>query len=193
MSAQPQRKLTGEEYLAIERRNEYKSEYVNGEMFAMAGASKKHNLITVNVSSELRSQLKGRPCNVYATDMRVRTRQTQYVYPDVIVVCDQEQFDDSQQDTLLNPMVIIEVLSPSTEIYDRGAKFGYYRNIETLLEYVLISQDMPMIERYLRQPDSPFWLFSAANSLQDVVELTSINCRLALAEVYDKVEFDFPL
>lgn len=189
MATQPLLKLTPQEYLAIERIREYKSEYVNGEMFAMAGASKRHNLIMLNAAGELRSQLKGRPGHVYVTDMRVKVNPPElYTYPDVIVVCDQEQFEDQQEDTLLNPTMIIEVLSRTTETYDRGRKFVYYRKIESLREYILISQEMPLVECYVREPGSQSWLFSEANTLQDVVALTSINCRLILAEVYDKVE-----
>ena len=191
MTAQPATKLTPQEYLAIERQNEVKSEYWNGDLFAMAGASRWHNLIITNVVSELRVQLKGRSCEVYPSDMRVRIpRSTAYRYPDVIVICGQPQFEDEQHDTLLNPTIIIEVLSPSTEAVDRGTKFGQYRKIDSLREYLLISQETPLIERYVRQGDTPFWLLSDATGLEANLEVSSIECVLALAEVYDKVELE---
>jgi Uma2 family endonuclease len=192
MTAQVQEKryITPEKYLTLERQSEIKSEYWKGGMFAMAGATEAHNLIVTNVVIELGSQLKGRPCKLYPNDMRVRIpRSPSYKYPDTVVVCGQPQFEDEHRDTLLNPTVIIEVLSPSTEAYDRGAKFREYRSIESLQEYVLISQDKPLIERYVRQEGTPFWLFSDASGLEAGVELGSVNCTLALAEVYDKVEF----
>jgi Uma2 family endonuclease len=191
MTAQPAAKMTPQEYLALERQNEIKSEYWNGEMFAMAGATEAHNLIVANVVIGIGTQLKGRPCKMYPNDMRVRiTRSPSYKYPDVVIVCGQSQFEDEHHDTLLNPTVIIEVLSPSTEAYDRGAKFGEYRTIDSLQEYVLISQDKPLIERYIHQEDSPFWLFSDTKGMEMNIELRSIDCTLALAEVYDKVEFE---
>jgi Uma2 family endonuclease len=191
MTAEPAAKITPQEYLALERQSEIKSEYWNGEMFAMAGATEAHNLIVANVVGEVRTQLKGRPCKMYPNDMRVRIPHSlSYKYPDVVIVCGRSQFEDEHHDTLLNPMAIIEVLSPSTEAYDRGGKFGEYRTIDSLQEYVLISQDKPLIERYVRQEDSPFWLFSDAKGMEMNVELRSIGCTLALAEVYDKVEFE---
>ena len=121
MSLQPRRKLTPEEYIAMERESEMKSEFLNGETFLMGGASERHNLITLNIAGELRQQMKGRPCKVYSNDMRVKIRPTGlYAYPDVIGICDEARFDDEQRDTLLNPTVIVEVLSKSTEAYDRG-------------------------------------------------------------------------
>lgn len=190
MTVQPAAKLTPQEYLAIERQNEVKSEYWNGEMFAMAGASEAHNLIVLNVGAELRAQLKGRPCRVYPSDMRVRIpRSTAYRYPDVIVICGQPEFEDEHHDILLNPTVIIEVLSPSTEVYDRGTKFRQYRTVDSLREYVLISQEKPLIERYVRQQETRFWLLSEAEGFEEHIEVDSIKCELALAEVYEKVEF----
>jgi Uma2 family endonuclease len=141
-----------------------------------------------NVIGELRSQLKGRPCTTYPSDMRVKVSPTGlYTYPDVIVVCDEALFEDNQQDTLLNPTLIVEVLSESTEAYDRGGKFAHYRKLASLMEYVLITQTKPHIEHYVRQSDNR-WLLAEADSLQDTLHLPSIDCHLALAEVYDKVE-----
>src|SRR5262245_7965092 len=188
MPSQLKARLTPEEYLAIERKATYKSEYVNGEMFAMSGASPRHVLIVTNVVAELRQQLKQRPCTVYSTDLRVKVRPTGlYTYPDVIVVCGQPQFDDEQQDTMLNPTVIVEVLSESTKDYDRGGKFEHYRSLMSLAEYILIAQDKSHVEHFVRQPDNR-WLLAETNRLDDTIHLPSIECHLELAEVYDKVD-----
>jgi len=190
MSAQPKARLTPEEYLAIERKAEYKSEYYAGEMYAMSGGSRQHDRITSNIIASLHAQLRNRPCSVYTSNMRVRVNPTGlYTYPDVSVVCGEELFIDEQVDTLLNPTVIIEVLSPSTEAYDRGDKFGHYRKLESLMEYVLIAQDKYHVEHYVRQPDNQ-WLLSETESVQDTVHLPSVNCDLALADVYEKVEIE---
>ncbi|MBI3951849.1 MAG: Uma2 family endonuclease [Acidobacteria bacterium] len=188
MSAQPKVRLTPEEYLAIERKAEYKSEYYAGEMFAMAGASEAHNLIVLNVSAELRAQLRKRPCKVYLSDMRVKVNPTGlYTYPDVTVVCGEVRFEDDHRDTLLNPTAIVEVLSPSTEGYDRGRKFEHYRKLDSLKEYVLIAQEKYHVERFVRQPGNQ-WLLSETDNVQDTIHLPSISCDLALADVYDKVD-----
>ena len=189
MSSQPQLAyLTPYEYLILERKANYKSEYFNGEIFAMAGASKEHNLIVGNAFAELHAQLKKRPCQAYANDMRVKVSKTGlYTYPDIVVVCEKEQFDDKQKDTLLNPTLIIEVLSDSTEAYDRGEKFKQYRQLASLKEYVLISQDKYLIEHYVRQPNEQ-WLFSETDDLQNIMQFAAINCHLTLHEVYNKIE-----
>jgi Uma2 family endonuclease len=187
MASQPKTYLTPEEYLVIERRNEYKSEYIDGEMVAMTGASRRHNLITVNIAREISSQLRGRPCEGYISDMRVRVPSARdYTYPDVVVVCGEPQFEDDYVDTLLNPTVLIEVLSDSTECYDRGRKFGLYRTVESLAEYVLVAQDEYRVEQYVKQPDGR-WLLSDHRSPEASVELASIQCALMLSEVYEKV------
>lgn len=188
MSLQPKAYLTPEEYLAIERKAEYKSEYFNGEMFAMAGASERHISIIANLMYILVGQLRGRPCKAYSNDMRVRVSPTgRYTYPDVAVVCDQARFADDQKDTLLNPTLIVEVLSESTKDYGRGGKFEHYRTLTSLSEYVLIDQDKHHVEHFVRQPENR-WLLSETNRLEDTIHLSSINCDLALTEVYDKVE-----
>ncbi|HEX8921122.1 MAG TPA: Uma2 family endonuclease, partial [Pyrinomonadaceae bacterium] len=136
MSSQRKTLLTPEEYLALERKSEIKHEYYAGEMFAMVGASKRHNLITTNIIRSLGNQLLERGCNVYASDMRVKVSATgKYTYPDIVVACEEEKFDDAENDTLLNPVVVIEVLSEFTEAYDRGKKFEQYQNIESLTDY----------------------------------------------------------
>ena len=189
MSSQPTIYLTPEEYLAIERKAIYKSEYIDGEMVAMTGASRQHNLIAFNITREISQQLRGRPCEGYVSDMRVRVPSTRlYTYPDVVVVCGAPQFEDDYVDTLLNPTLIIEVLSESTELYDRGKKFGFYRTIESLAEYLLVAQDECRVEQYVKQPDGR-WLLSEYRALEDVVELMSIGCKLSLREVYEKVAF----
>lgn len=187
MARQPTTYLTPEEYLAAERKAEYKSEYIDGEMVAMTGASRKHNLVAVNITREISQQLKGRPCELYAGDMRVRVPSTRlYTYPDVAVVCGEPEFEDDYLDTLLNPTLIVEVLSESTELYDRGKKFSFYRTIESLGEYLLVAQDERKVEQYARQADGR-WLLSDYRTPEDEIELASIQCRLALREVYDKV------
>ncbi|SJM90072.1 conserved hypothetical protein [Crenothrix polyspora] len=177
---------TAEDYLTLERNAPYKSEFHDGEIYAMTGASRQHNLIAFNIAGELRDQLKNRPCEAYIGDMRVKAATARsYHYPDITVVCGTPQFEDAHVDTLLNPTVLIEVLSPSTEAYDRGGKFAHYRKIASLCEYLLVTQDQPSIERYLRQGD--VWLLTEAVELDATVSLESIGCTLNLREVYDKV------
>ena len=189
MSAVSKPFLTPQEYLAHERRAETKSEYLRGEMFAMSGASREHNLIAVNVSRELSQQLRERDCEVYQGDMRVKVSPTGlYTYPDVTVVCGQPEFEDAEVDTLLNPKVLVEVLSLSTADYDRGGKFTHYRRLPSLQEYVLISQDCPLVEHYVRQGEDE-WLLTEQRALQDTLVLPSIQCELPLAEIYLKVQF----
>jgi Uncharacterized protein conserved in cyanobacteria len=189
MASHPRNLLTPEEYLALERKAEYKSEYFAGEVFAMTGASREHNLIVANIVRTLGNQLLERDCNVYPSDLRVKIQQIEkYTYPDVVVTCGEEQFEDEHRDTLLNPVIIIEVLSASTEAYDRGKKFERYQYIDSLVEYVLVAQDQHRIERYVRQPDKT-WTYSEFHALSDSIRLTAIGCELALQEVYAKVTF----
>ena len=189
MSSQTKPRYTPEEYLATERRNtQQRSEYLAGEIFAMGGASERHNLIVTNIVRELSIQMKGRPCKVYSTDMRVKVASAGlYTYPDIVALCDEAKFDDDQRDTLLNPALIIEVLSKSTEGYDRGEKFEHYRKLQSLAEYLLVSQEKRHVDHYVRQPDNQ-WLLSESSNTQDTIQLPSINCSLAIAEIYDKVE-----
>lgn len=192
MSVQLKPSLTPQAYLAYEREAATKSEYYAGEIFALAGASKNHSAIVPNLSYLLVGQLKGRPCTVFSNDMRVKVSATGlYTYPDVAVVCGQSRFDDEQEDTLLNPTVIIEVLSRSTEAYDRGEKFAHYRTLESLQDYLLIAQDIARIGHFTRQPDGA-WLFAESSGPDAVVHIPSIQCRLSLAEVYDKIELTSP-
>jgi Uma2 family endonuclease len=188
MALQVQLKLSPDQYLEYERNADHKHEYLNGEIFAMVGATESHNLIVANLIRELGNQLKKQPCKVYPTDMRVKVSPTGlYTYPDVVVVCGAAQFEDNRKDTLLNPLLIIEVLSDSTEAYDRGLKFEHYRRIESLAEYVLIAQNRCHLESYRRQPDNQ-WLLTETSDFESCFRLTSVNCELVMAEVYDKVE-----
>src|SRR5579859_7443252 len=181
-------RYTPEEYLAHERQAAYKSEYLAGQIVAMSGVSRAHSLINTNLAWVLSSQLRDRPCEVHASDMRVKvTAQGLYTYPDIAVVCGPAQWEDAQVDTLLNPTLIVEVLSPSTEAYDRGAKFGYYRALPSLQEYLLVAQDQALLEHYLRADDS--WVFTATRDPGAVVRLPTIACDLPLAEVYRNVIF----
>ena len=189
MSAVSKPFLTPQEYLARERQAETKSEYLRGEVFAMSGASREHNLIAGNVNRELTQQLRERECEVYQGDMRVNVSPTGlYTYPDLTVVCGEPAFEDAEVDTLLNPRVLVEVLSPSTADYDRGRKFIHYRRLPSLHEYVLISQHRPLVEHYVRQGQDE-WLLTEQSSLQDTLVLPSIQCQLPLSEIYLKVRF----
>src|SRR2546429_1224082 len=182
--------VSPDEYLRLERQAEYKSEYLNGEIFAMSGASRQHNLITGNIGAEFNRQLKGKPCEAYTSDMRVMVRSNGFhTYPDVIVVCGEPQFEDKEVDTLLNPTLLIEVLSQSTERYDRIAKTSYYRTIDSLQEHLLVAQHEVRVEQYLRQPNGQ-WSQIQYTSPDDVVQLTSIDCSLKLSDVYEKIAFD---
>jgi Uma2 family endonuclease len=181
-------RYTAAEYLAREREAEYKSEYVNGHIFAMSGASRQHNIVAGNIYREINSQLRGRPCESYISDMRVRVSETGlYTYPDVVAVCGDIHFADGQSDTLLNPTVIVEVLSSSTEAYDRGDKFVHYRRLESLQDYLLVSQETARVEHYVRQEEK--WMLSEASALTDTVHLASVQCDLTLGDIYDKVQF----
>lgn len=189
MSAIPKTKLTPEEYLDFERKSEERHEYFNGEIFAMSGAKRNHNKIVGNLSGLIWQHLKGKDCEFYPADMRVFVPETGlYTYPDLVVVCGEPKFQDNVFDTLLNPNLLIEVLSESTESYDRGKKFQHYRSIESLQEYVLVAQDEARIEKYVKQGDG-FWLLSEAVGLESAIKFDSVNCDIRLSEVYDKIDF----
>jgi Uma2 family endonuclease len=180
---------TEAEYLSMERSAPYKSEFFNGEIFAMSGASRVHNLITINLGREISRQIKNRRCEVYAGDMRVKVSASGlYTYPDIVGVCGAPQFEDDCLDTLLNPAMIIEVLSPSTESYDRGDKFAHYRRIASVQEYVMISQERFRVEYYIRHND--IWMFSEFSRSDDELVLTSLDCRIPLQEIYDKTDVE---
>jgi Uma2 family endonuclease len=187
MSTVRKAKISPQEYLALERQAASKSEYYNGEVFAFAGASESHNLIVTNVLTLFNLQLKTKPCKVYPSDMRVKVSETGlYTYPDVTVVCGDAQVEDEHLDTLLNPTVIVEVLSPSSERDDRIVKFAHYRRLPSVKAYLLIAQDSVRLEQYVRQSDGR-WLLSEYTTLKETAEIQSIECDLPLKDVYDKV------
>lgn len=191
MSTAMQPRYSPREYLALERAAEHKSEYVNGEIYAMAGATRAHNLLAGNAFAELRARLRGRPCEVYINDMRVKVSETgPYTYPDVAALCEAPRFEDSRADTLLNPSVIVEVLSESTERYDRGEKFAHYRRLESVREYVLVSQDRMRVELYTRQAAN--WLPSEFGGPDAEVPLPSLGCAVALRDLYERITFAEP-
>jgi Uma2 family endonuclease len=179
--------LTAEEYLAIERKAETKHEFYRGEMFAMVGGSRPHNHITVNIAASLWQRLRDGDCIVYSSDQRVKVAAAGlYTYPDVTVQCGEPEFEDQQEDTLLNPLVLVEVLSPSTADYDRGGKFALYRQLPSLQQYVLVGQDRAAVEHYVREADH--WLFSELKGREAVLSLPSLACDLPLADIYLKVQ-----
>ncbi len=182
-------KLSETEYLDVERRATFKSEFFDGEIFAMSGGTRWHSLIPMNIGGELRNQLKGCGCVVYDSNLRVKVVATGlYTYPDVIVACGKQEFVDEVQDTLTTPTVIVEVLSDSTEAYDRGAKFENYRRIPSLKEYLLVSQKAPYIEHFIRQ-EGEQWLLKETSGLEAKLYLPTLKVTIALAEVFANVEF----
>jgi Uma2 family endonuclease len=180
--------LTPGEYINWERKAVTKHEYLDGEIVAMSGASNVHNIITMNTSYQLYDQLLDRNCFVYASDMRVQVQSpVSYFYPDIAVVCGEPRFEDDVFDTLLNPTIIVEVLSPSTAAYDRREKFTRYQQIASLKEYILISQSRMHVEHHLRQESQ--WQATEFQKLDDVVPVTSIECELLLRHIYRRVTF----
>lgn len=178
------------EYLAFERDAQNKHEYLNGEIYAMAGASPQHNQIGFNATVSLGSQIKGRNCRGYTADQKVRTDpQDLFSYPDITIVCGEPEFHDDHKDVILNPTVIIEVLSPTTEAYDRTEKFARYRTIQSLRDYLLIAQDRPCIEHFIRQKGKRQWMYNVETELISSLWIESIKCELKLADVYDLIAF----
>ena len=179
---------TVDEYLALDRDAEFKSEYVDGEIFAMGGASFRHVLITSNISRELGNRLKSAPCQVYSSDLRIQAdRGKAYHYPDVTVICGRPEYRDERRDTAINPLIIVEVLSNSTRNYDRGDKFASYRRLESLREYILIDQNPCHIEHYLRKPGG-VWEFMEIDDLGAELVIPALELAIPLAEIYAKVE-----
>ena len=186
---EPVHRLTEAEYLDLERLAEFKSEFFNGEVFAMAGGTPMHSLIATNAASEFRTRLKGRTCVAFNADLRLKVEATGLLtYPDLSVICGGLQFADGQEDTVVNPTVLVEVLSDSTEAYDRGKKFEQYRQIPSLREYLLVSQKEPRIEQFIRQEGGQ-WLWREAAGLPARLALPSLEITLELAEVFAQVEF----
>jgi Uma2 family endonuclease len=189
MVSQLKTHLTVEEYLSLERSAEGRNEYLKGEIFAMTGASIRHNLIAGNIFAGLKQKLKTTDCKAFVSDMRVGVPTAElYTYPDVVVICGEPKLQDDYLDTLLNPVLIVEVLSKSTASYDRATKFGYYRTIESLTEYVLVAQDERKVEQYVKQPDGR-WLITDIVSAEARVELVSVGCTLTLKNIYEDIEF----
>jgi Uma2 family endonuclease len=189
MAAAAREYLTPDEYLALERRAETKHEYLDGVLIAMVGGSPAHSQIAMGAGVALANKLSDRPCNVYNSDLKVGTaRRRAYAYPDVTVVCGTPQFGEAERDVLLNPLVIVEVLSPSTEQYDRTRKFLQYQRIPSFAEYLLISQAAPRIELCSRQSDG-FWEWSIAEGLDAAIAIPALDCTIALADVYRNVTF----
>ncbi|MEZ6056632.1 MAG: Uma2 family endonuclease [Planctomycetaceae bacterium] len=192
MSSVPVTKLSPEEYLRRERLAEFKSEFYRGETFATTGASRRHNLVAGNIYAAVHTQLRDGDCEAYGSDMRVHIAATGlYTYPDITIACGQPKFVDGVLDTLLNPKVLFEVLSDSTEKYDRGVKSGHYRQIESLQEYVLVSQNEPRVEVYERR-DAGTWLLKEATKLGESITIESLGVTLPLEEVYRRVTFAEP-
>jgi len=189
MSTGPKHFITPEEYLNRERQAEHRSEYYRGEMFAMAGASANHNLIVLNTGSHLREQLKSKPCRVYPSDLKLRVEATGlFTYPDLSIVCGEPRLESDHGDVLLNPVVLVEVLSDSTEAYDRGKKFEHYRTIPSLQHYILITQDRHSIDCFTRS-NGESWNLTSCKGLSGKITLEAIECELLGSEVYDKVVF----
>jgi Uma2 family endonuclease len=185
MTAVAIKMYTEQEYLELERAAEYKSEYYRGEIFAMAGAGRNHNRITENLSIEIGVFLKGKGCQSFSSDLRVHIPEnTLYTYPDFLIVCGEPEFLDRQTDTLLNPSVIVEVLSPSTERYDQGKKFYFYRCLQSLVEYVLIDSQEVGAEVYRKGSDGVWFLSSVAYDIDGSIEIGHIGLTLKVLDIY---------
>jgi Uma2 family endonuclease len=188
----PKRKtaITSAEYLVRERAAEFRSEYFAGEMFAMAGGSFRQSLIKANLVAELRADLKGRHCFACDSDLRIKVVSSGlYTYPDASVICEPIEFEDDKRDVVLNPVLVVEVLSPSTEAYDRGKKFEHYRRIPSLREYVLVSQEAPHVEHFLRNEDRT-WTLTEVSGLEAKLSLPTLGIEMSLLEIFDKVDFN---
>ena len=189
MSSAAKAKITVQEYLAMERVSEIKHEFYDGDIFDMTGGTPAHSLIASNIIREAGNALKSRPCVVFNSDLRVKVNPSGlYTYPDVTIVCGQQQFDDDQRDTLVNPTVIVEVLSKSTAIYDRGAKSKQFRKIESLQALILVEQDSPVVEVYRRQPEGN-WLLTEATDLSESIAIQPLGISIPLSEIYRNVTF----
>lgn len=185
----PQRRLTPEEYLAIERAAEFKSEFYHGRMLAMAGANERHNLIAGNLFALLRSALRAKGCQTYIADMKVSVHRGEiFTYPDVVAACGEIEFADEARTVLLNPTIIVEVQSKSTERHDRGWKFHNYFNIPSLVDYLLVSQDKPFIEHFVRRPDGTR-MFEFVEGLDATLKLSAIDLSIPLREIYLDMQF----
>jgi Uma2 family endonuclease len=186
MSSLPEYRITPEEYLALERTSEGRSEYVDGVVVAMSGGSEPHSVIAVNLMTLLNIHLRGRPCRVFTSDMKVhRANTSRYFYPDVTVVCGESEFRDEHRDVLMNPLLLIEVLSGDTENYDRGTKFTSYIRLDSLQEYVLVSQHAPVVEHYTRQGPGD-WHYTRVEGIEQSVTFSSVELVVKLSDIFDK-------
>jgi Uma2 family endonuclease len=195
----PESFYTEDEYLALERASQERREYLDGQIYLMAGESVAHGTICTNLTAEIAVQLKGTPCRAFSKDTKVRSgpipksrysAEALYSFPDLVVVCGEPQFLDEHRDVLVNPKVIIEVLSPSTEAFDRGEKFARYReHLDSLTDYVVVAQSMPLVEHFARQSNGEWVIAASARDLSEAVALDSIGCTLRLREVYDRIVF----
>jgi Uma2 family endonuclease len=190
MTALPQPRYGFEEYLTTEREQETRNEFIAGQVYAMTGAKENHNLIVTNLIITIGTQFKQRPCRVFASDMKVRIDLADAcTYPDVAALCGERQYHDERRDVITNPALIVEVLSESTEAYDRGDKFALYRRLPSLQEYLLVSQERIAAELYTLQADGR-WLLSTFDRADQEIALESVDCTVPMAEIYDKVELD---
>ncbi len=183
---------TPEEYLAFERAADAKHEYLDGQIYAMAGGTPLHNQVCFNTNVAIGVQIKGTNCIGYTSDQKIRTDPMDlFSYPDLTIVCGQPVFHDKHKDVILNPRVIIEVLSPNTEDYDRSQKFARYQSLKSLSDYILISQNRPSVEHFVRQKGKRQWLFTIETEMAAEIVIASINCKLKLADIYDRVVFPY--
>jgi Uma2 family endonuclease len=195
----PEGLYTEDEYLALERASQERREYLDGQIYLMAGESEAHGTICTNLTIEVGSQLKGTRCRAFSKDTKVRSgpvpksrysAQGLYSFPDLVVVCGEAQYLDEHQDVLINPKVIIEVLSPATEAFDRGEKFARYQeHLDSLTDYVVVAQSVPLVEHFARQSNGEWVIAATAKELSETVGLSSIGCKLRLSEVYDRIVF----
>ena len=190
VSTQPKVRITPQEYLALERPAETKSEYLDGEMFPMPGVTIRHARIVMNFGFALNEQFLDRPFEAFGPDLRVKVSETGlYTYPDLFITGIDSKVEDAHDDIVLDPLVIIEVLSDSTESYDRGKKFAHYRTLDSLKEYFLVSQKEYRVERFVRQGDGN-WLYSEVTDLEGSVEISTVVCRVPMSRIYRKVKFE---
>ena len=183
------RTFLADEYLLVERNAAYKSELIGGTIYAMAGASERHITINVNITAVAHRQLRGSDCRAFGNDMKVRSSpEGLFAYPDLSVVCGERRFHDASRDVLVNPGALFEILSPSTALFDRGDKFLMYQELDSLLDYVLISQSEPRVEHFRRQ-ENGLWLPTLAQGQEASITLASAAVTLSLAEVYENVDF----
>jgi Uma2 family endonuclease len=188
MASNPITKMTAEEYLAMDRAAEFRSEFLDGEIVAMSGGSLRHSRLQMNLGFEIRTALRGTACEAFNSDLRVQVSPRMYTYPDLSIVCGNPLLADGRQDVLLNPMVVFEVLSPSTEYYDRVVKFQHYRAIESLQDYILIAQDQIRVEQFTRG-DANTWTLRDHLHADDVLSIPSIGVSVPLAALYERIEF----